>query len=125
MPAYANQLGGDSVGPRRKHGAEHRHDQIEGAVRGRELLGIALLECGIELFLDSPFSRLIKQIGCDIDSGNLGSGPSRGKREVAGAAGNIEHFHAAVDIEATYELLSMPGRVTRELAVIAGHPGGS
>ena len=121
----AGELGGDELGARGEHGAEHGDDGVEGGVGVGELLGVALVELDGEAFGGGAFAGLDEEVGGDVDAGDDGSARASGMASVAGAAGDVEDAGAGRDGEAADEGFGAAGDGFGDDAEVAGHPGGA
>src|SRR6185437_5833440 len=66
----ARALGGDELGARGEHGAEHGGDGIEGGVAVGESFGVALVEGDGEVLVCGAGAGLLEEIGGDVDAGD-------------------------------------------------------
>ena len=89
-PTDTDELRRRTSGSRREHRAEHAGDHVEGRVVIGQILGIALVEADGQAVAPGIRAGLVEQVRGDVDAGDVGAGPCRGKREIAGAAGNVE-----------------------------------
>jgi hypothetical protein len=126
----AGALGGDELGARGEHGAEHGGDGVEGGVGVGKLLGVAFVEGDGEGFGGGALAGLDEEVWGDVDAGDE-AGFSVGERAcewdggVAGAAGDVEDAGAGGDVEAGDEGFGAAGDGAGDDAEVAGHPSGA
>src|SRR6201999_4198657 len=71
--ADALQFGGNDCRTRRKHCAKHRRDHVEAARLVRELFRVAFDKVDFQIFFRGPCSRLLEQVGGDIQARHCGT----------------------------------------------------
>src|SRR5579863_4878172 len=88
VAAYAGQFRRDPVRIGSEHRSKHGHDHIEMGIGKRQLFRIALLKGYLQTFGCCPGTRLLQQVGGNINTRYLRPFTSSRYGEVTGAAGD-------------------------------------
>ncbi len=123
-PGHANHLLGHVERPRRKHGAEDAHDEVEGLVREFvKIRCIAFLKPAVAqtLGIRAPVSGL-DEVGGNVDAEHIGPQPGCRKGGRAVTTAQIQDLKALGDAEAAYESFAARAHALRNLCEVAFFP---
>ena len=89
---------------RREHGSYEGNHQVERSVLEGQILGIALDELNVDVFVLGACPGLLDEVRRKVDTGDPGTGSCRGKGQLTGAAGHVEYSSSRLDGNALQEL---------------------
>ena len=121
--ADAEELRGRLLVIGREHRAEDGGDGIEGRVRERQCLGVALDELDLEPLGGGPQAALLEQGRHVVDADGRAAEPGGRDRRVAAAGGDVEDAPAGVQVGGVAELLGDDLDLRRDDGEIAARPG--
>ncbi len=107
----------------REHRAEDGGDGIEGRVRERQCLGVALDELDLEPLGGRPLAALLEQGRHVVDADGRAAEPGGRDRRVAAAGGDVEDAPAGVQVGGVAELLGDDLDLRRDDGEVAARPG--
>ena len=99
----ARQLGRGLLVVGREHGAEDRERGVEGRVRHRDVLGVALDQVDVEALGLGAAPAAVEQRGHVVDADDVAAVAGRGDRRVAAAAGDVEDAPAGLRVDGVEE----------------------
>ena len=89
-PNHTHQLRGCPVVVGGEHDADRRDDDVEAAVRERQLLSGGVDEVDVQLLRGGAPAGDVEQVGHVVDPGHPGADPGGSQGGVAGAGGDVE-----------------------------------
>ncbi len=95
--AHAHELVRDGLVVRREHRTDRRHHDVVGLVRERQVLGIGLDPLELDARDLGAAAPGLEQLGRQVAGGHARAALRRRDRGVAGAGGDVEDAHAALD----------------------------
>ena len=122
-PADPEQLGGRLRVVGGEHRAEDRRDGVEGGVRERQRLGVALEQLDVEALGGRALAAALEQGRDVVDADGRAAEPGRRDRGVAAAGGDVEHAPAGVQVGGVAQLLGDENDPGGDLVEIAARPG--
>ena len=94
--AHAFEFRSDYFGAGGEHGSKHGKHYVEVGGGVGKIFGVSLSEFDFQVLRFGALASLLQQVGSEVETGDLRAGASGGDRLIAGAAGDIQYFHAGL-----------------------------
>ncbi len=106
----------------RELNAERREHAVKAFVGERQLVGVALPQVDSNASRVGSRTRLLEQLGCEIDAHNRRAALGRGDRDVAGPGRDVKDIHARGDLGCVHERQRGLDDQLRDRRVVARRP---